>query len=136
MKNNGPLEPGRVAVTSSGKLENLKYILHVIGPLWVDGSKLETKQLRQVVQSTLTKAEELKLESIAIPAISTGARKFPKALCAEVMINAVGEFVVEGKLNSLKEIWFTNFDAETVDCFQKEFVEAAPQWSRPAEPKK
>jgi O-acetyl-ADP-ribose deacetylase (regulator of RNase III) len=73
------------------------------------------------VRSCLDKAEELKLTSISLPAISSGIFGFPKEKCASIMFDIAIQYSKErqGK-TSIQEIRFTNFDDKTVDLFEKE----------------
>ncbi len=68
IKKYGKVETGKVAVTTGGKLK-CKYIIHAVGPIWRGGSQKEEKLLYDAVFNSLKKAEELKLNSIALPAI-------------------------------------------------------------------
>ena len=49
--------------------------------------------LHNAILNTLKKAEELKCESVSIPAISSGIFGFPKPLCAEVFFLTLKKFV-------------------------------------------
>ena len=61
---------------------------------------------------------ELKLNSVAIPAISSGLYGFPKKLCAEVFKRTI-------PLD--KNIILCNFDAETCNIFRNVFAEEKPR---------
>ena len=37
VEKNGALRSGEVAVTTAGEIEGVKFLLHVLGPLWVNG---------------------------------------------------------------------------------------------------
>ncbi|MFP4489812.1 MAG: macro domain-containing protein, partial [Bacteroidales bacterium] len=66
-----PIRPGEAVITSGNKLPN-KYIIHCLGPVYgVD--KPEDKLLANCYRNALKLAEEQKIDSIAFPAISTGA---------------------------------------------------------------
>lgn len=70
--------------------------------------------------NSLRKAAELNLESISIPAISSGIFGFPKPLCAKIMARCTKEFIESNPNSSLKEIRLTNFDTPTVSLMEKE----------------
>jgi O-acetyl-ADP-ribose deacetylase (regulator of RNase III) len=75
--------------------------------------------------NTLLRAEALKLSSVSIPAISSGIFGFPKPKCAEVLFDTVERFIQDHPDHSkvsLRTVRFTNFDSETTQIFQKEFL--------------
>lgn len=96
--------------------------MKLVGPVWHGGKSHEREELRDSVLNSLKKATELKLESIAFPAISSGIFGFPKPLCAKIMFAIVLDYVKNNE-TTLKEIRFTNFDTPTVDVFSEEFEE-------------
>lgn len=112
------MDDGGVVVTSSGKLP-CKYVFHAVGPIWHGGKEGEEIILSMCVRNCLEKADELGLEKISLPAISSGIFGFPKEKCAETMFDITLQYIQEGK-TKLKEIRFTNFDDRTVDIFEKE----------------
>ncbi|CAI5668374.1 unnamed protein product [Oreochromis niloticus] len=94
---NGPLRIGEAIVTSAGNL-SCKKIIHVVGPCMQ--SKPSAKDvtqakpiLRQAIISVLQKAEEHKLCSIAIPAVSSGIYNFPARACADVIVQTIYDHV-------------------------------------------
>jgi len=116
----GKVEEGGVVVTKAGNLP-CKHIFHAVGPMWHGGNQGEDILLGMCVRSCLEKAEELKLTSISLPAISSGIFGFPKEKCATVMFEMVRAYAKENQgKTSLTEIRFTNFDDRTVDIFEKE----------------
>ena len=72
----------------------------------------------------MTIAQELKMTSIALPAIGSGMYGMPKDACAEVMFDAVEEFVRQGypKKKTITDIRFVNIDDPSVQAFRQEFI--------------
>ncbi len=66
----GSLEPGQAAVTPAFKLD-AKYIIHTVGPVWIDGEHGEKEKVRSCYENSLKLAKERECESIAFPLIST-----------------------------------------------------------------
>lgn len=94
---NGPLRTGEAIVTSAGNLSCQK-IIHVVGPcLQSKPSAKDVTQakpmLRQAIISVLQKAEEHKMCSIAIPAVSSGIYNFPARECADVIVQTIYDHV-------------------------------------------
>src|SRR5688500_7667264 len=75
----GPVAHSHPAWTSGGFLP-AKYVIHAVGPVWGDGD--EDNKLADAVTGSPRVADELKLTSLAMPAISTGIFGFPKERAA------------------------------------------------------
>ncbi|OSS41328.1 Macro domain, ADP-ribose binding module [Desulfurella amilsii] len=110
----GYVETGHSAITTGGKLK-AKYVIHTVGPVWQDGKNKEEKLLKNAVISALDLAQKYRLNSIALPSVSTGIFGFPKELGVKIIVNSVIEFI---KVHDLpKEIHFTNIDEYTSNLF-------------------
>ena len=89
----GAIEPGSVAVTPAFALK-AKYIIHTVGPAWVDGEHGEFDILRNCYNRSLSKAAELGCESIAFPLIATGVYGFPKDKALRIAIDEISHFLM------------------------------------------
>ena len=104
----GPLPAGDAVITPGFQLR-ARYIIHAVGPVWHDGSRGEPELLRSTYDRAFALARaQGDIQSIAFPAISTGAYRFPKPLAAEIAMDAMQRH----------ESWFRRiiacaFDAET-----------------------
>ncbi|CEP77397.1 MAG: macro domain-containing protein [Defluviitoga tunisiensis] len=119
VKKHGFIKTGNVAVTGGGKL-NCKYIIHAVGPIWKDGTNNEEILLYSAVYNSLTKADELGLKSIALPAISAGIFGYPIEKAVKMYFAAVYDFICHSS-KSLKEIRFVVYDEKLLEYFLKEF---------------
>ena len=54
-----------------------KYVIHTVGPVWAGGGHREDEQLASCYRSCFAIAQQNQIRSIAFPAISTGAYRFP-----------------------------------------------------------
>jgi O-acetyl-ADP-ribose deacetylase (regulator of RNase III) len=108
----GPIEIGEAIVTSAGKLKT-KYVIHAI----VMGQDLKTNEnyIRNATLNSLKRAEELKLNSIAFPALGTGVGGFPVDNCAEVMISTTAGFFRDNQY--VKEVHFALIRKSDYDVF-------------------
>lgn len=85
---------GSAVATSAGNM-SAKRIFHAVGPVWRGGGKGERGLLKSACRKCLELSLEHDCESIAFPAISTGAFGYPMDLAAEDSLTAVREFLQE-----------------------------------------
>ena len=90
----GTLLEGTVAVTGAGKLPCAK-LIHAVGPMYQGGNSGEENALYEVVWECMKAANEERMSSIAIPAISTGVFRFPLYLAVKTIVQAVKDFFKE-----------------------------------------
>ena len=88
----GRLNAGEAAVTEAFALP-AQYIIHTVGPVWIDGKHGEFEKLASCYRSSLDLAKKLKCESIAFPLISTGVCGFPKADALRVALEQISLFL-------------------------------------------
>lgn len=88
----GTIEVGSAAYTPAFALP-AKYIIHTVGPSWVDGEHGEVDALHSCYKESLKLAESLGCQSIAFPIISSGAYKFPKDLALQAAISEISSFL-------------------------------------------
>ena len=110
----GPIKLGEAAVTSAGSLPN-KHVIHAAAMgyrqedarvLKRPGSESSAAIIADATRNSLLRAEELKLESIAFPALATGVAAFPVHECAEVMIGAVRAYATAHPQSSVRRVRF------------------------------
>ena len=116
VRRHGPLPVGGVAVTSAGKLK-AKYVIHAVGPVY--GDPRGDEKLAEAIRNSLSKAEELGLRSIALPAISTGVYGYPLKKCAEIMVNVLKEFSEKAK--NLKKVLVVLYGDKAYNEFLRVF---------------
>src|SRR5438552_8141125 len=80
---------GSAVATTGGNLL-CKFVIHAVGPRMGEGD--EDGKLRSATWSSLQRAEELAIASVAFPAMSTGVFGFPLERCARVMLGATIDF--------------------------------------------
>lgn len=94
----GEIAPGQAAVTPAFALP-AKYIIHTVGPAWLDGQHGEREILRACYENALALAAELKAESIAFPLIATGVYGFPKDEALGIALSVIGKFLLTHEMN-------------------------------------
>jgi O-acetyl-ADP-ribose deacetylase len=82
----GPIEPGECVVTAAGRLA-ARFVIHAA----VMGQDLRTSGdfIERATRNTLRIAEELRIASVAFPALGTGVGGFRLDECARIMIDAI-----------------------------------------------
>ena len=104
------------AWTSSGALP-AKYVIHAVGPVWVNGRDDEEQKLQDAVTGSLQVADELKCETISMPAISTGIFGFPKDLAATIIFKTIANYFEQNPNSNLKQTRLVLFDRTTINEF-------------------
>lgn len=88
----GPIPAGEAVLTPGFRLHT-RFVIHAVGPVWWGGERGETELLRQAYRRSFEIARAHgEIRSLAFPAISTGAYRFPKPLAAEIAIGAMREW--------------------------------------------
>lgn len=83
--------------------------------------KIDEIKIRDSVRNAFIAAENLKISSIAIPALGCGAGGFAYLACAKIMAQEVFRHLREGK-SSLKEIIFCLREKEAFDIFNRQLT--------------
>lgn len=103
--------PTSEARLTSGHRLPARYVIHTVGPVWRGGTSGEDELLAGCYRSTLALAVENALTSIAFPAISTGAYRFPPQRAARVAVRSVRGYLTG--LDVLPRVIFCCFDEES-----------------------
>ncbi|XP_067299868.1 poly(ADP-ribose) polymerase family member 14-related sequence 1 isoform X2 [Pseudorasbora parva] len=108
-----------VLLDAGGRLQ-CKHIILAIGPHYNTSKHQESeKLLKKAVRKSLNLADQESFQSLAIPAISSGAFGFPLNLCADTIVKAIKEFcgIVEGDI-ALRKIHLVDINDKTVQAFE------------------
>jgi O-acetyl-ADP-ribose deacetylase len=84
----GSCPTGSARLTKGYRLR-ARYVIHAVGPVWDGGSHGEDELLAACYRTALALAGEHNLRSIAFPAISCGAYRFPLTRAAEIAVRTV-----------------------------------------------
>ncbi len=114
----GPVTHDHPAVTGAGSLP-CRHIIHAVGPVWGEGD--EEFKLKQAITGSIMVANDLKCESIAFPAISTGIFGFPMDLAAACFAQAVSQYVANDSLHFVQVIKIILWDAKDCRIFELAF---------------
>ncbi len=111
----GGCPTGQAVITTGGKLV-AKFVIHTVGPIWKGGLKNERELLESAYISSLKRASEAGLKSIAFPNISTGVYGFPKEEAADIAIKNVKNFLAEHPFP--ERVIFVCFEDESYSIYK------------------
>lgn len=114
IRERGPVSHSRPAWTSGGLLP-AKYVIHAVGPVW--GSGDDDNKLAEAVSGSLQVADELKCESIAVPAISTGIFGFPRDRAAGIIYSTMEAYFSDHPDSAVRTVRIVLFDNSSADVF-------------------
>ncbi len=106
----GPIEVGDAVATGAGRLK-ARYVIH--GAVMGQDLRTNADLVRRTAGRCLEVADELGLESIALPAFGTGVGGFSLDECARIMVEVARSY----EPRSLKRVIFAVFGAEAERAF-------------------
>lgn len=109
-------EPGDAKVTKAYNLKQ-KYIIHTVGPRYYSNKNPEAT-LRSCYEKSLLLADNLGVQIIAFPSISTGVFSYPLNEAVPIAVDTIKNF----KSNNIKCVIICAFDQRTYDMYKLTFV--------------
>jgi len=125
----GGCDTGEAKITPGFNLP-ARYVIHTVGPVWGGGERGEDRLLANCYRNSLMLAQKHGLASIAFPAISTGAYRFPPGRAAQIALRTVLAALEE--MPAIKRVVFCCFGAESRRCHEAAL--AAIQEEKASEP--
>ncbi len=116
--NLGPIDVGFAVITTGGNLP-AKHVIHAVGP--TDDMLNKDTLLESAVKNSLDLAKKYKLESIALPAISTGIFGFPMIPASQIILKTCIN-TARDKPETLKKIVVCLFDEKSRLVFERTFM--------------
>jgi len=114
-----PIEPGEAVITSGRELPN-PHVIHCLGPVYGRDEPAD-ELLASCYREALRLAEEHELESVAFPALSTGAFGYPMGEAAAVALRTILD-AMPG-LDSVGRIRFVLYDDAALDAHRRALQE-------------
>ncbi|XP_024290271.2 uncharacterized protein LOC112259842 isoform X2 [Oncorhynchus tshawytscha] len=129
----GRVPTGTVVETTGGWLP-CKMLLHAVGPVGGRVGGNERPLLEKTVKAVLDLAENLELQTLAMPCISSGLFGVPLKVCSEAIVSAVRDFGREQHI--LTKVTLIDLSGEAVRAMQEacdrllQGKREIPEWER------
>lgn len=105
------LPPGKAVATGAGRLQ-VRRVIHTVGPVWRGGTHGEPELLASCYRESLALARDEGLESLAIPAVSTGVYGYPVDGALAVALRECRAFAAANRLPArIDLVFFTLVEA-------------------------
>ncbi len=106
-----PIKPGEAVISGAHKLPN-KYVIHCLGPVY-GLDKPEDRLLADCYRNALMLANKKIIDSIAFPAISTGAFGYPFEDATDIALQTVVEIIPNLKhIRNIRFVLYSKRDLE------------------------
>ena len=110
-----PIQPGDAVISGGHNLPN-DYVIHVLGPIY-GRDKPEDKLLADCYRNALQLADKNEIDSVAFPAISTGAFGYPIEAATDVALKTIRETIPQ--LKNVHTIRFVLFGGKDYALYQE-----------------
>lgn len=112
----GGCKTGEAKITPGFRLP-AKYVIHTVGPVWHGGNHQEESLLADCYRNSLQLALKYHIKTIAFPAISTGAYRFPPEKATRIAVATVKNFLTMHGLP--EQVIFCCFGEEMKYLYEK-----------------
>jgi len=112
----GGCRPGEAKITCGYKLP-ARFVIHTVGPAWSGGDRGEAEVLAICYRNSLRLAAENGIKTIAFPAISCGAYRYPISEAAQIAVMTTREFL--SKNNKIDNTIFVVTNDEIFAAYQQ-----------------
>lgn len=107
---------GSAVITTAGNLP-ARYVIHAVGPFWSGGDRGEAALLAAAYEASLELAATHNCRSIALPALSTGAYRYPLAEAAQIAVQTATQFLTS-TTSTVALVRFVLFTSEVLLAFE------------------
>src|SRR5437016_3820758 len=112
----GGCQPGEAKLTRGYKLP-ARCIIQTVGPFWTGGQGGEAEILASCYRNSLRLAVKNELKTIAFPAISCGAYRYPISQAAQVAVDTTKKFLEDD--NKIDKVTFVVATDEIFSIYQR-----------------
>ena len=119
----GGCEVGKAKLTQGYGLP-AKVVIHAVGPYWMGGVRREHQLLASCYQESLSIASMHGMKTVAFPAISCGAYRFPVEQAAQVAIQTILDFLQSDR--SIEKVWIVCREDAVYQAFSEALAQVEP----------
>lgn len=112
----GPCPAGGAVRTEGFELP-ARWVIHAVGPVWFGGDRGEDELLASAHRRSLELAAEVGVRTLAFPAISCGAYRFPVDRASRIAVGTILLFLSESELP--EHVRIVCFDVGTERAFRR-----------------
>jgi len=112
----GGCEVGKAKITRGYKLP-ARFIIHTVGPVWSGGGRGEAEVLASCYRNSLQLAVKNGSKTIAFPAISCGAYRYPVSEAAQIAVKTTRKFLASN--DKIDKVIFVITNDEILEAYQR-----------------
>ena len=112
----GGCRPGEAKLTCGYNLP-ARFVIHTVGPIWRGGGQGEADVLADCYRHSLQLVRDHGLKTIAFPAISCGAYRYPIPEAAQVAVGTTREFLCQD--DAIEKVIFVVATDEIFSAYQQ-----------------
>ena len=112
----GGCRPGDAKLTRGYNLP-ARFVIHAVGPVWHGGGQGEAEVLANCYRNSLQLVRDHGLKTVAFPAISCGAYRYPIPEAAQIAVETTREFL--GKNDAIEKVAFVVASDEIFSAYQR-----------------
>jgi O-acetyl-ADP-ribose deacetylase len=112
----GGCQPGEAKLTRGYRLP-ARFVIHTVGPFWTGGNRGEAQTLANCYRNSLQLAVENGIKTIAFPAISCGAYRYPIRQAAQIALETTRDFLKEN--DKINKAYFVLWSEEIYDAYRE-----------------
>jgi O-acetyl-ADP-ribose deacetylase len=112
----GGCQPGEAKLTRGYRLP-ARFVIHTVGPFWTGGNRGEAQTLANCYRNSLQLAVENAIKTIAFPAISCGAYRYPIRQAAQIALETTRDFLKEN--DKIDKAYFVLWSEEIYDAYRE-----------------
>ncbi|PYL18775.1 MAG: O-acetyl-ADP-ribose deacetylase [Verrucomicrobia bacterium] len=112
----GGCQPGEAKLTRGYRLP-ARFVIHTVGPVWTGGNCDEAQTLVNCYRNSLQLAVENGIKTIAFPAISCGAYRYPIRQAAQIALETTKDFLSSS--DKIDKVFFVLWSEEIYDAYRE-----------------